>query len=278
MHLFLFFCPHCLVWPCWPRSERNITGLAPCSLDVPEQAINEHWTTDMADQPYENPTPANPYIHDPSSISYDFNTPPGTASDLVPSSSEGPRSHTGDMEHLQATLHTTNTGLDSGLEDDHFILLGQYYTQDDLGKVIFEHAAKSNRIGIHKREIAAKFRDQLDSLSDHLEEFKEAYRSSLNMPEVRAELHSYIDEWQHLSKRVQELVEVCEEAAETVPLHVDGTYTQEAWDAFMKTFLGVHHLPMRTLDVMSDMEMLIDYYEQDGAQTLDRLWAQVAIN
>lgn len=143
--------------------------------------------------------------------------------------------------------------------------------------MIYEHAAKSSRIGIHKRDIAANFRDLLNSLAAHVEDFKEGYRLSHKMREVRADLETYINEWKYLVPRVQELVSVCGEAAQTVPLHEDGSYTQEAWDAFMKAFLGVDHLPLRTRDVMRDMEFLIEYYEQDGEQALNRLWSQLSV-
>lgn len=230
----------------------------------------------MADQPYEYPTPHAPYILESPPIAISPQSQ-DTSPELDPGSSTRSESHTGDMEHSQAFSHLANPGPDSGRGVSQFIVMGQSYDPDGLGKVIYEIAAKSSRIGMHKREIAAKFREQLNSLADYLQDFKEAYRVSRNMREARADLEPYINEWEYLVPRVQELVSMCGEAAETVPLHEDGSYTQEAWDAFMKAFLGVGHLPRRTWNIMRDMGFLIDYYEQDGEQALNRLWSQLSV-
>ncbi|KAG6362323.1 hypothetical protein INS49_010553 [Diaporthe citri] len=254
----------------------------PLHLSIPpEQTADGDWSPNVADQPQDDSTSLSPYPRPPIGI---YHQPTGMDPQLAPGSSGGPTSHPGGTEHSQVPGYVANRGgLDSNIdflntEASRFSLLGQSFTPDGLGKVIYDHAAKSNRVGMHNREIAARFRDQLKSLADHLEGFKEGYRFSRNVPEARADMKSYIDQWGYLSPRVQELVRVCEEAMRTVPLHEDGTYTQQAWDAFMKTFLGVHHLPAATQDIMGDMELLIQYYEQDGGQALNRLRSQIIVH
>lgn len=253
----------------------------PLRLSIPhEQAADGNRTPNVADQPQEDSTPLSPYPPPPIGV---YHQPTGMDLRLAPGSSGGPTSHPGETEYPQAPVHPANTGPGSNIdflntEARRFSLLGRLFTPGDLGKVIYEHAAKSNRVDIRKREIAARFRDQLKSLADHLEEFKEGYQFSRNIPEARAEMESCIDQWEYLSLRVQELVRVCEEAMQTIPLHEDGTYTQQAWDEFMKTFLGVvHHVPAATQEIMTDMEMLIEYYEQDGMQALNRLRSQLMV-
>ncbi|KAI7773695.1 hypothetical protein LA080_010063 [Diaporthe eres] len=244
----------------------------------PEQAVDGEWTPNVADQPQEDSTSPSSYPRPPIGV---YHQPTGPEPQLAPGSSGGPTSHPGQTEYPQAPVHLPNTGrLGSNIdipntEASRFSLLGRSFTPDGLGKVIYEHAAKSNRVGCHNRENAARFRGQLISLADHVEGFKEGYRLSRNLPEARAYMESYIDEWENLSQRVQELVRVCEESMQTAPLHEDGTYTQQAWDAFMKAFLGVRHLPVATENVTKDMEMLLAYYEQDGVQALNRIRSQL---
>lgn len=246
----------------------------------PEQAVDGDWTPNVADQPQEDSTSPSSYPRPPFGV---YHQPTGPEPQLAPGSRGGPTSHSGQMEYPQAPVHLPNTGrLGSNIdipntEASRFSLLGQSFTPDGLGKVIYEHAAKSNRVGYHSREDAAEFRDQLISLADHVEEFKEGYRLSRDFPKARADMKSYIDEWENLRSRVQELVRVCEEAMQTIPLHEDGTYTQQAWDTFMKTFLGVRNLPAATKDVMREMELLSEYYEQDGVQSLNRLRSQLKV-
>lgn len=260
-----------------------MSRLPPHSFIPPDQAVDRDWTPNVADQPQEDSTPLPASQYPPPPIG-DYYQPTGVDPQPTPGSSSGPTSHPGETENLQTPAHLGNTGgLGSNIdfpntEASRFSLLGRSITPDGLGMVIYEHAAKSNRVGIQHREIAARFRDQLISLADHVEELKEGYRLSRNVPAARAEIGSYIDEWEYLSPRVQELVRVCEEAMQTIPLHEDGTYTQEAWDAFIKTFLGVHHLPAATEDVMRDMELLIEYYEEDGVQALNQLRSQLIVD
>lgn len=82
------------------------------------------------------------------------------------------------MEYLQAFVYLLNIrGLGSNInipntEASLFSLLGRSFTLDGLGKVIYEYAAKSNRVGYHNEENAARFRNQLISLTNHIKEFK----------------------------------------------------------------------------------------------------------
>lgn len=223
--------------------------------------MNGILTSNIVDEPYEYPTSSPQY---PPSSRAVFHDSPNTRFELDPGSNDGRTSHPRETGHSQAPVHLTNTAeLHSSTEANQFTLLGSQHNPDNLGNLIFQHAATSSRIGTDKREIASEFNTRLISFAANLKQCRSRYQLSGNIPENSARLKAYTEQGESLYTRVQDLLRMSEEGAQPFPLHADGTLSQEAWDTFTKSLLSDDHHLQETRDLTRDMGLWVTYYRLD---------------
>lgn len=240
-----------------------MSGIRSYSSSPSEQAMYGSWTSSMVDEPYEYQTSPPQYLPYPSSRAVFYDSP-DTSSELDPGSSDGRTSYSRETEHSEAHVHPTNTAeLHSRTEANQFTLLGSQHNPDNLGNVIFQHAATSSRIGTDKMEIASEFHHRLKSLAANLKQCRHRYQLSGGILENRVRLEAYTEQGESLYMRVQDLLSMSEENVRPFPLHADGTLSQEAWDTFTKSFLSDDHQLQEVRDLTRDMNLWVEYYKHD---------------
>lgn len=227
----------------------------PLRLSIPhEQAADGNRTPNVADHPQEDSTPLSPYPPPPIGV---YHQPTGMEPQLASGSSDGPTSHPGETEYLQAPVHLENTeGVDSSTEANRSSLPRSQW-------LIYEQPAESNWIDIEKREIAGGFHNQLKSFAGYLTECKERYQRPDNPPEHMQLLKLYVDQGENVNTSIRELIKASDETIRAVHFHDDGTPTQEVWDVFVRNFLRDDSQLQTTQDLMRNMDQWVCYYEAD---------------
>lgn len=167
-------------------------------------------------------------------------------------------------DHSQVPAHLPNPGEShSSTESDYFTLLRPQPNSDHLGGGLFGHTDEPDPIGIDKRAMASQFHNQIKSFVNYLDECKDRYELIAYPLEHKEMLKAYKDEAENIQKGAQELIKMSSGAMWTAPFHDDGTPTQEAWDAFMRSFLSTNHQLETTQNLMRDMDSWVCYYEAD---------------